>query len=68
MSEKRLDTVSARITPDLHQQIALLAHTDGITLSDLINNLLVEYRDGKLALHLQLSRAFDKMTDLQDKQ
>ena len=66
MSEKLLDTVSGRICPELHQQIALLANLDGLTVSSLITHLLTDYAQRKYALHLQLSRAFGTVGDLQD--
>lgn len=66
MSEKLLDTVSAKVTPDLHRQALILAGLDGQTVSSLINLLLTEYVAGKRSLHLQLSRAFGEVDGLQD--
>lgn len=66
MSDKFLDTVSARITPDLHRQALILAGLDGLTISSLINSLLSEYVEGKRSLHLQLSRAFGEADGLRD--
>lgn len=59
MSDKLTDTVSSKISHKLHQQSLINGALDGYTMSSLIEHLLTEYVDGKRALYLQLSRAFD---------
>ena len=65
---KRLDTISSRISPDLHQQVAILANMDGMTVSGLVEHLLLQYKEDKRDTYLQLRQAFEGCQGLPGKQ
>ena len=65
--EKRSNTVSARISPELETRARAMAELDGRSLSDLIEHLLSEYVEEKRRVHEELSRVFGAGQSLQGK-
>ena len=62
--DKRTETVSARITPELLQQLYGIALARDVTISDLINTCLAQDAERERERYLRLRRAFESAPDL----
>lgn len=61
--DKRNSRVTACITPELEIAIKTIADLDGVTVSDLINSLLMKHVADKREAYLRLSAIFGNNQD-----
>lgn len=64
---KRTAHVTAAVTPELEIAAKAMAALEGVTLSDLINRLLMEHIEEKRRIYLSLSSIFSNTQDLLNK-
>lgn len=67
MIDKLDAQVTTKIESDLHADIAALAEIDGLTVSALTRQLLIDYREKKRGAYQDLSRVFGSQPDLPGK-
>ena len=62
--DKRTSHIASCVTPEMEIAIKAIAHLDGLTVSDLINKLLIQYVEEKRNEYLRLNSVFGIGQDL----
>ncbi|MBB1074499.1 hypothetical protein HUU62_08755 [Rhodoferax sp. 4810] len=62
--DKRTSHIASCVTPEMEIAVKAIAHLDGLTVSDLINKLLIQHVEEKRNEYLRLNSVFGIGQDL----
>lgn len=63
-TDKRTSHIASCVTPELDIAIKAIASMEGVTVSDLVNRLLIEYINQRRNEYLRLNTVFGNGQDL----